>query len=198
MMDRPHVELLLRLHPAGPWSDDQALAPYQELKAWGDVLDAQDSQVDELLAEILPDTTSALLSRWEALYELHRESGLTEAQRRRRLAARRRHLPNARPETLRSILAQYSDLTITIVEPGAFRTDDPDSLTDTPSDVIDGAFVWWIEVDEVAARAGDTTRAELEHEVQRVNPAHLVAFVRCDDFCCDDPWSLCDRDLLGA
>lgn len=197
--ERPHLDLLLRLHPRGrAWSFDPASAPYQELEAWADVLDAQDDQVDALLDEILPDRATVLLSRWEELYDLHRRTGLTDAARRRRLQARMAYLPDTRPSTIRQILERYTALTLSLVEPGGFRCDDPDSVCDDAGDVLDGGFVWWIEVDETAARTGDVTRDELQEEIERLRPAHTVAFVRCDDFICDDPWSLTDRDLLGA
>lgn len=198
-VSRPHLSLLLRLHPrSSAWSLDPDKAPYQELEAWAEVLDAQDAQVDALLAELLPDQDTALLSRWEALYDLHRTSGLTTLARRRRVLARMSYLPDTRPATIESVLGRLMDQTVTVVEPGPFRCDDPGSLCDTASDVIDGAFCWWVEVDEALARVGDVTRDELEEEVSRLKPAHTVACVRTDDFRCDDPWSLTDRDLLGA
>ncbi len=196
---RPHLDLLLRLHPRGrAWSLDPAMAPYQELEAWGEVLDAQDAQVNALLDEAVPDRASSLLGRWEALFDLHPRSGLSEAERRRRVLARMAYLPDTRPVTIEDILEAFTSLDVAIVEPGAFRCDDAGSVCDEPDDVLDGAWVWWVEVDETAARAGDVTRLELEQELQRIKPAHTVAYVRCDDFLTDDPWSLCDRDLLGA
>lgn len=198
-IDRQHLDLLIRLHPRGrAWSMDPELAPFQELAAWAEVLDAQDAQVDALVNELLPDRAVALLPRWEALYDLHRTSGLTLGARRRRLQVRLRYQPDSRPATIEGILSTLMELPVSVVEPGAFRCDDASSLCDASTDVLDGAFGWWAEVDEAGARLGDVSRTELEHEIQRLAPAHTVAVLRCDDFRCDDPWSITDRDLLGA
>lgn len=197
-MIRLHRDLLQRLHPRGAVVIEPNTVSYAELSAWGDVLDQLDTQMDELLVESDPQATTVLLSLWERLLAIHRVTGRTEAHRRRVIVQRLRRLPNCTPALLAHLLGQVADLTVTIVEPTGFRCDDPDSLTDTPSDVIDGGLTFFVELDWALARVSGLSRDELQEEVETVKPAHTVGLIRADDFRCDDPWSLTNRDLLAA
>ena len=79
-------ELLVSLLPDGPYSKEiqGGGSPPQYalvLQAAAAVLDALDSRVDALLAELFPGTAVETLAEWEAVFDLHPATGATVAQR---------------------------------------------------------------------------------------------------------------------
>lgn len=197
-MSYDHTQLLLRLHPVGAVDLRPGGVYYRDVEVFGQVLDLVWAQVDALEEELLPDRATALLSRWEALYDIRRVSGRTDEQRREVIIARARYLPDFRPETIDDILSTHFGLDVDVVEPAAFRCDDPSSVCDGHDYLLDGHLVFFIEFDEATARTLGIDRAEVEYEIGRLKPAHVVGRTRCDDFRCDDAFSLCDLDRLGA
>lgn len=199
MIARDHTKLLVRLHPVGVEDLRPGSTVYGDLEVFGEALDTGWEQAIALADELLPDRADALLSRWEAAYDLHRTTGLTTEQRRERIIARRRYLPDSRPATIDTILDGMAGLDINVVEPAPFRCDDASSVCNG-SDlvVLDGALVFFIEFDEVAARALPLDRPAVEYEIGRIKPAHVIGRTRCDDFRCDDFLSIVDLDLLAA
>lgn len=195
-----HYQLLLRLSPRGDLTFDADTAAEADLLAAAAVLDHLWTQRGELLAQILPSqATGTVLERWESAYELYRLDSRTEAERQARATAAYRRLPNSRPATIKGIVEQLTGLTATIVEPGGFRTDDPDSLTDTTDDVLDGAHIFYVELASAAASTAGVDRAEVLEQVDRIRPAHTLAVERFTGaFLTDDSYSLTDQDLLGA
>lgn len=196
-MTYAHLSLLLRLHPQGVLDLDDSTAR-EDLAVLGYAFDQVWLQRDELIDEILPDRAGDLLTDWERVYDIHRVGSRTVAQRQARLVAHRRLLPNFTPSTIEDIVETLTGIDVDLVEPGAFRCDDPDSLTDTPADVLDGAFVFCITLNEATARSEGLDRDEIDEILERVKPAHVYGLVRCDDFRADDEWSLTDRDLLAS
>lgn len=197
-MTHDHTRLLLRLHPRGAADLRPGGTYYLDLEVFGEVLDTVFTQAVELEDELLPDRSSALLSRWEAAYDIRRVSGRTDAERREVIIARRRHLPDFRPTTIDDIITTHFGLDVDVVEPMAFRCDDPASLCDSESHLCDGHLIFFIEFDEATARTLGIDRDEMDFEIGRIKPAHVIGHTRCDDFRCDDPFSLLDLDLLGA
>lgn len=195
-----HLELLLRLHPRGPYDLDEDALPYEDLSVLASGLDLADDQRLELLDEVLPDRTEDLLTSWERVYDIHRVSGRTVLQRRRAVLARRRLLPDFKRSTIESILETLTEVDVTVTEPLPFRCDDASSLCDGSGGtyVLDGAFVFFADLDQAQATAAGVDRDALDEMIDHVKPAHIVGLSRFDGFCCDDALSLCDRDLLGA
>ena len=193
-----HLPALLRLHPRGPWNLDDGSLCRHDLEVVAHVIDDAAGQNAELLLELLPDRTTALITSWERVYGLTRIAGKTLAKRRAAVLARRRFLPDFRPATIEDVLGTLTGLTVDVVEPGAFRCDDPASLCDAEEPVIDGAFVFFVEFSESSARSESLSRDEIQEAIDDLKPAHTYGAVRCDDFLTEDPWSLCDMDLLGA
>ena len=191
-----HEELLLRLHPIREDLDlSDGTTARAELVAWGTVLDGIWDQRDALMVEILPDTTTDTLTSWERVYDLHPPAGVSTSQRRDRVRAARRRLPDMRPTTIDELLELALGTEVSLYEPGSFRCDDEFSLTDWWEDPIDGQFTFIVEVDE--ATIGDfTTRDEMEAYLEILKPAHVYGAVQTNLFLTDDPWSLTDHDLI--
>lgn len=197
-MDIAHIRLLLRLHPRGAQELDEGTNVRDDLEVAATALDDLWDQRDLLLDNTMPDKVVALLERWEAVYGIFRVGSRTDEQRQARLLAFRRRVPDLNPATIDDICEMISGVDCTIVEPGPFRTDDPNSLTDTEDDVVDGAFLFWVVIDQADATAVGLDRDELQEVVDDIKRATRIGQVRFDDFRTDDPYSLTDIDLLGA
>lgn len=190
---------LVRVAPRGAVRYDPDSVALADLTVLADGLDAVVATADAMVLELVPDSAEAELDRWEAEYDLNR-AVVDTARRQARLRAARQFLPNATPTTLVAILDEATgELGWSIDEPGPFRCDDPNSLTDTPTDVIDGVFVFWATAPADTARATVVIREEVQDLVDRASQAHVQGKVRfTGEFCCDDAWSLTDLDLLGV
>lgn len=193
-----NLRALLRLHPRGALDLDEDSLPWLDLKVVGWVLDAVETQKQALQDEILPDrATLATLSHWETIYGITRIANTTP-RRRSIVLARRRLLPDFRPATIESLLEEDTGLELTIFEPGPACCDDPGTVCDDAGDLIDGAFVFVLDGSAAEARAELPSLDSADDLISLVKPAHTAGFLRFDDLCCDDPYSRCDRDLLGA
>lgn len=192
------MELLVDLSPSG-WNLDEGSTLRLDLAVVGDGLDLLDGQAVELLDEVLPDRAADLLTSWERVYDLHPPAGRSDADRLLAIQVARKTVPAFTPAWMAARAEELLGTAVTLVEPFAFRCDDATSLCDTVHDVVDGAFMAFITFSETAARAaGSTTRREVDELLGRMKPAHTIVRVECSDFLTDDPWSLCDLDLLGA
>lgn len=188
---------LLRLVPAGCWVLDEGDLLLTDLTIVASGLDAVDVGMEDLRAELHPQTSDVLLARWEGLYQL-RAASFTTTERQARLVARVQLIPTFTPTAIEDAVEAFGGVAATLLEPGPFRCDDPDSVCDDVNDVIDGAFVFVLDFAWADADAASLRRAELMGVVRLMQPAHTVARLRFDDFHADDPYSLTDLDLLGA
>ena len=164
-------------------------------------LDEQEDQQGELLDELHPDTaaSSGLLESWEDLLDLVVTEGDDDDTRRARVVAALRRIPDFRPATIEALVEDWTGMDWTLIEPGVFRCDDADSLCDTTDDVVDAGYVFILDGDRDTADGLGIKRAKVEYFVRTIKPAHTRAIVRFSgDFCCDDPLSLTDTDLLGS
>lgn len=194
-----HLEMLLQVHPRGPYALESGSNYRTDLAVLGTGFDSFDTNRVELLDEVLPDRVVDLLTSWERVYDLHPPSGRSAADRALAIQAARETIPSFTPTAIDLNMEELTGLAITIVECSSFRCDEATSLCDTVNDVVDGQFVAFITFAEAAARiATRATRAEMETELSLTKPAHTVVRVQCDDFRTDDPYSLVDFDLLGA
>lgn len=192
-----HQAALLRLMPRGLVDLSADTLDHEELAVFAAPLDGVEINARKLVAEIHPQSTSALLERWEELYQL-RSRGWTFEQRRQRLLARVRVVPDNRPVTIQELVVQLTGITWVLTEPRAFRFSMASSLLDVPNDVLDGVFVFLLDASRAAAVAAGVRRNDLVAFVGRIQPAHTVCVERFDDFRFSDPFSLLDRDFLAA
>ena len=189
--------VLKRLSPTGCVDLDEGTVAHTDMAVVAQQLDDLQLQMNALETESRPQDTVVLLSRWEALLGL-RAGAWTTAERIARLLARIRHIPSQTPAEIEARVEQYSTIAWTLSEPGPFRCDQATSVCDNVNDVVDGAFVFFLDADWTAADAIALRRDDLSAFVGRLKPAHTVGRLRFDDFRCDDAYSTCDRDLLGA
>lgn len=195
------IDLLVRLYPRGLVAMEPGTTAYADLQVLGDGLDAAWGERDDLVVELHPDTATNAgeLASWERVFGIRHVDGKTESERQDAVIAQMRFLPNANPSTYEAILEQHNGLDWDITEPGAFRCDDPNSLCDTATDLLDGVFIWFADTDSAAALAASLDRDEIQDLCDRMAQGHVNGWVRFTDaFRCDDPYSLCDRDLLGS
>lgn len=194
-----HTKLLLRLHPVGAVDLRPGSTYLLDLEVLGAALDLAWEQATQLEGELLPDHVSALLSRWEATYGINRVGSRTDTQRRDRLIARRRFLPDFRPATIEDLVEQLTGIDVDLLEPDAFRCDDAGSLTDDGATVVlDGHFCFIIDMSRTTAAAASVDRDEVAELLDELKPAHTIGGTRFDDFRADDPYSLTDRDTLAT
>lgn len=198
MSSYTHVELLMRLEPRGVYDLSAGTNVRGELETLGAALDVQWTQRDALMDELFPTTVGALLGRWERDWGVLRVADKTDAERQAAVLARLRFLPDFRPATIAEIVGQLVGQTVSITEPFGFHCDSDDSTTDEADDQVEGSFLFYVDADEDLLRLGHVSREEIDYYLSLLEPAHTRGVIRCDDFCTDDDWSVCDDDFLGA
>lgn len=196
MPDPSHLPALLRMIPIGPLSHEEDTVARSRLAAVGTGLDECETVRAAVLVEARPQGADVLLSTWERLYKI--PSTGTTPDRLQRLLARVRLVPDFRPATIEARAEDYAGIDYTLLEPTGFRCDDADSLCDTSTDVVDGGLTFILDGAWADADAAGVPRVGLQALIDTIKPAHTVGFDRYDDFHTDDPYSLTDRDLLGA
>lgn len=196
MTAKPTLEGVLRLCPAGALRPEAGTVVRVDLETVAQALDLAVAQRDALMVEVDPRKAEALLGRWEELLDLSTIDADVDARRRRVLAAVR-VLPNFRPVTIEARVEEITGVGWTLVEPGPFKTNDPNSLTDTLNDVLDGAHVFILYGDRDDAVAFALRRDLVRVFLERVKPAHTVGLMSLEGFVADDDYSLTDLDTLG-
>lgn len=191
-----YTAAVLRLYPRGLADLSEGTLIRADLENLAAAIDTSDDQISELVIEMDPLHADALLSRWEELYQL-KAGTLSEAERRGRLIARIRLLRSFRPVDIEARIEDYTSGTWSLTETGPFRCDDPGSLCDDPNDVVDGAFVFFLDITHAEAVSCALRRDDVQALISRIKPAHTIGLVRVTDgFFTNDPYSLVERDLL--
>jgi Uncharacterised protein conserved in bacteria (DUF2313) len=155
-----------------------------------DELARLDARGDDLLNEAEPSTATELLPEFE------RELGLDQAptieERRARVVARtvarQRYRPVDFRISLAPLLGQEPDDVVVIERSHAEAVAMGDDRE---------IFRFFIYRDP--SLPGDYFLESAQAQVDKIKPSHTKGHViESIDFLCDDPFSLCDRDLLGA
>lgn len=150
-----------------------------------------DGRVTDLQNEADPSTAVELLPDYET--ELDLEAGtLTQAERQARVVARRiarqRYRPSDIQTTLAPLLGQAASSVVVLERTPAIAA----SMGD-----VREIFRWFVYRDPTAA--GTYYLNSAQALVDEIKPSHTVGqVIESINFLCDDPHSLCDRDLLGA
>lgn len=155
-----------------------------------DALERIDVRVGDLLDEADPSTADELLPEYER--ELGLESSGTIEERRARVVsltvARQRYRPIDFQNALASLLGLNPE-DIAVIE----RTHAQAVAMGDAREI----FRFFIFRDP--ALAGTYFIASAQDLVDKIKPTHTAGYViESDDFLCDDPFSLTDRDILGA
>jgi hypothetical protein len=160
------------------------------LLASADELARLDARVDDLLDETDPSTADELLPEYER--ELDLDEAATDAERRAiivgRLIARQRYRPVDFQDALAALLGQDA-ADVVVIETSA--------ATAAAMGDVREIFRFFIFRDP--ALPGTYYLDSAQEIVDAIKPSHTAGHViESDDFLCDDPYSLCDRDILGA
>lgn len=160
------------------------------LLASADELARVDARVDDLLDEADPSTADELLPEYER--ELDLDEGATTAERRAlivaRLVARQRYRP-----------ADFQTALATLLGQDAADVDVIETSAATAAAMGDVREIFRFFIFRDSTLPGTYYLDSAQAIVDRIKPSHTAGHViESDDFLCDDPYSLCDRDILGA
>lgn len=161
------------------------------LLACADELARIDARAGDLLRESDPRTTTELLSDFERERGLSSAGGTIDERRARvvaRVVARQRYRPADFRTALAALLAQRSD-DVVIIE----RTHAAAAAAGDDREI----FRFFAYRDPTAPGTAFLTSAQ--EQIDRMKPSHTRGhIIESINMLCDDPHSLCDRDLLGA
>jgi len=189
---------MLQLLPWGPLSRDDGALHLEELDAWADSIDGVDDQVALSVDACFPQTDPELLDRWEALLDLHPAAGDSDAVRQQRVLEALARVPLMTPAYIAAQLEILTTVEPTIVEFMAFHCDDAGSRVDY--ECLEKQWFFLAAFGRAAAVAASVDDELVEEQalLDRLKPGHTQGVACFDDFRCNDPYSLTDRDLLGA
>jgi len=175
-------ELLIKLLPKGAYSDDDESLVRKDLKVAGDSFDDVVTSLLGLLDEMVPDTTSVLLSSWERTYDIVTDESLSDAERVQNLLARVNYSPGIHTSFIQDALEPIFGYRPTIHEHPSVEIGDEY-----------WAFVVELDPDEVSVTFDyDEAMTVLEE----IKPAHTLGRIGRVPFRTDE--GLTDRDLLGS
>lgn len=155
-----------------------------------DELERVDGRAADLIEEADPSTATELLPEYERMLDI--EEAATDAERRARITSRLVARQKFRPVDFQQALAPLLGLDpedVEVVEHSrAFAIS-----------VGDDTEIFRFFIFRDPGLPGTYYLDSAQELVDDIKPSHTVGFViESVDFECDDPFSLCDRDLLGA
>lgn len=158
--------------------------------ACADELDRLHTRVGDLLNESDPTHATELLPEYER--ELDLDAASTIAERRARIVARQvarqRYRPVDFQNALAPLLGQLSEDVVVIERSHA-----------TAAAMGDDREIFRFFVYRDPNLPGAYFVGSAQELVDKIKPTHTAGHViESIDFLCDDPFSLCDRDLLGV
>lgn len=185
-----YQRMMLALLPPGRlWRLVDGLFP-ELFRGAADELERFDARVADLFAEADPRTATELLAEYER--ELDLERGATTAERRARILARLIARQRYRPLDFQTALAPLLGQDAADIE----VIETTNAVATSMGDVRE-IFRFFIYRDPTAPN--DYFVDAAQDLVDAIKPSHTVGHViESIDFLCDDKFSLCDRDLLGA
>jgi uncharacterized protein YmfQ (DUF2313 family) len=184
------ARMLLQLLPPGRWNRDPDAVMASVALASADELERLDARSHDLIDESIPSSTDELLPEWEQLFELEPE-GLEDERRARvvaRIVARGRVRPVDFQVALAPLLGQAAEDVVVMERTRAFAI----SIGDDQE-----IYRFFIYRDPTEPGTADIEAAQtlLDDMAQSHTKGHVIESI---DFRTEDPFSLTDRDLLGA
>ncbi len=188
-----YIEQLKQLLPPGRlWTLESATWLYKTLRAIADELARVDGRAEDLIEESDPTTATETLDEWESVYGLTSDSSATDGERRAALLTavnlRQRFRAADIQQALAALLAlDPADVEI-ILHSRAFAIA-----------VGDDTEIYKFFVYRDPALSGTENWQAAQAVLDQIKPAHTEGYViQSVDFLCEDEFSLCDRDILGA
>lgn len=185
-----YARMMTLLLPPGRLRRDALSNVFKVLLGSADELVRVSERVANLLIEADPEQTSELLPEFEAMLGLVADG--TEAERRARVIAQLLRRPRFRPSDFQTVLApllgQGADEVVVIETSRALAL-----IIDEDPEI----YRFFIYRDPSAPGTYDLDSAQTI--VDSMAPSHTKGHViESIAFACDDPYSLCDRDILGG
>ena len=183
--------MALLLPPGRIWRVVGGSLTMGALTGAGDELVRVGERGQDLIRESDPRTADELLPDFERVLALDSTGTLDERRARvvARLIARQRYRPVDFQEALAPLLGQDPE-DVVVIE----RTHAQAILIDP-----DGREIFRFFIYRDPGLPGTYDLAAAQDLVDAIKPAHTMGHViESIDFLCDDPYSLCDRDLLGV
>lgn len=186
-----NTRMMLNLLPPGrAWRMLESSLLFQMLAATADEIGRLVSRSADLIEEADPQTSVELLPEHERELELDGDG--TDEERQARVVARRiarqRYRPSDFQIALAPLLGQDAEDVVVLEtsHAGAVAIGDVREIF---------RFYIYRDPDE----PGDYQLDAAEELANVIKPSHTAChLIESVDFCCDDEFSLCDRDLLGA
>jgi uncharacterized protein YmfQ (DUF2313 family) len=182
--------LKLLLPPGRIWRTDPDSKLSAVMLASGDELARVSVRAKALVEEADPSTATELLAEYESMLDLSSDG--TDAERRARIVAllvrRQRVRPVDYQQALALILGQDA-ADVVVIERGrafAIAVDDDQEIY---------RFFIYRDPNEAGSYSIEDAQAIIDRMQQSHTQGHAIESI---DFLCDDPFSLCDRDLLGG
>lgn len=199
-MTMNYRDLLKSLLPYGAYSDDSASLHETDLAVNAGSLDGAQANADGLYGEVFPDSTSALLDRWERVYGLKQADRPLYLRTQILMAAinASRGLSIAH---LQAALYRFFGYNVAVTDYMAFRADDPACLTDGDKYALEADYVFQFDVtiDNALITTAGYDQDVIADVVYKWKPAHTVAYIHFGiGFFCDSPLSLTDTTLLAV
>jgi hypothetical protein len=160
------------------------------LQGCADELARLDARAMDLLDELIPTLAVETLPDWERSYELTSDG--TTAERQARVTARYIALERRRPVDFQTILAPLlgqDPADVVVIE----RTHAMAAAMGDDREIR--RFFIYRDPTLAGAYYLDSAQTLVDDINRSTCVGHVIESV---DFLCDDPYSLCDRDLLGA
>lgn len=190
LASQAYARMMAGLLPPGPLFDALGMLLADFLLGTADELARLDARAHALIEESHPGSATELLPEFEAELGLVAASTIEErrAQIVARTIARQRYRPVDFQTALAPLLGQDAGDVIVIERSHA----DAVSFGDDRE-----VFRFFVYRDPSAP--GDYFLEAAQDLVDTIKPSHTAGHViESVSFLCDDPFSLCDRDLLGA
>lgn len=158
--------------------------------ATGDELARVSGRAVDMIEEADSSTTTELLEDFER--ELLLPPTGTDADRRLRIVALEIARPGFRPADIQTALAPYFDL-------DAADVDVIETSAALAASAGDATLVYLFHVYRDPLLAGTPDIAAAQVKLDAISHSHTRGkVIESIAFACDDPYSLCDRDLLGS
>lgn len=185
-----YAEAVRQLLPPGRWNHD----PDSKLTGWllatGDELERVNQRGADLIEEADARTTVELLPEFERMLEL--ASTGTDAERQARIASSLTELQRVRPVDFAQVTS--APLGLDPIDVVVIERDRAFAILVGDDTAI---FVFFVFRDP--ALPGSFSIEDAQESVTRMQPSHTLGFViESVSFRCDDPESLCDRDILES
>lgn len=159
----------------------------RELMVEGDALGYAWSLFAELERYYLPDRATRMLDDWERICRIQPGPADSFETRRNRILGFMRKIAGYSRDQIVTALAPVLDC-----QPSDIEIIENENTGINP-DVV---FIWFAHRDP--ALGGNPDFATAQRMLDEMRPAHTLGVVgESTEFRCDDPHSLCDRDLLG-